>query len=279
MITQTIGSVTFSLKEPFDFSFLREYGEPFAVFDQQDSGNLCFGVCANDQKLFLKIAGAATLRATVTPEEAIQRMRQTAQIYRDLAHKSLTRLVAEEAIPGGLLLCFEWFDGLCMGKQYDSHRVFAALPLENLLSVFRDVLCFHEHVHEKGYVAVDFYDGAILYSPEKNQTMICDIELYQRKPMVNTMGRMWGSSRFMSPEECTLGAAIDERSNVFCMGATAFQLLGGGMERAIEKWRADAALHAVAAKAVRERPEDRYPTIAKMRHAWDAATAWEGSNQ
>jgi serine/threonine protein kinase, bacterial len=41
------------------------------------------------------------------------------------------------------------------------------------------------------------------------------------------MGRLWGSSRFMSPEEFGLGAKIDERTNVFNMGAIAFGLLGG----------------------------------------------------
>lgn len=41
------------------------------------------------------------------------------------------------------------------------------------------------------------------------------------------MGRLWGSSRFMSPEEIELGAKIDERTNVFNIGAIAFGLLGG----------------------------------------------------
>ena len=41
------------------------------------------------------------------------------------------------------------------------------------------------------------------------------------------MGRLWGSSCFMSPEEFELNAIIDERTNVFNMGAMAFSLLGG----------------------------------------------------
>ena len=32
------------------------------------------------------------------------------------------------------------------------------------------------------------------------------------------MGRLWGSSRFMSPEEFELNAIIDSRTNVFNMG-------------------------------------------------------------
>ena len=36
-----------------------------------------------------------------------------------------------------------------------------------------------------------------------------------------------GFLRFMSPEEFELNATIDERTNVFNMGAMAFSLLGG----------------------------------------------------
>ncbi len=38
----------------------------------------------------------------------------------------------------------------------------------------------------------------------------CDIDLYSKKPYVNKMGRLWGSSRFMSPEEFELNAMIIE---------------------------------------------------------------------
>jgi serine/threonine protein kinase, bacterial len=40
----------------------------------------------------------------------------------------------------------------------------------------------------------------------------------KEKPFINTMGRFWGSSRFMSSEEFELGAKIDERTNEFNMG-------------------------------------------------------------
>lgn len=78
---------------------------------------------------------------------------------------------------------------------------------------------------KENYVAIDFYDGSILYDFETKITKICDIDLYQKKPYINTMGRLWGSSRFMSPEEFELDAVIDEKTNVFNMGAIAFCVL------------------------------------------------------
>ena len=60
------------------------------------------------------------------------------------------------------------------------------------------------------------------------------------------MGRLWGSSRFMSPEEFELNATIDERTNVFNMGAMAFSLLGGEKDRSFIKWEASKELYEVA---------------------------------
>jgi len=98
--------------------------------------------------------------------------------------------------------------------------------------------------------------------------MICDIEFYQKKPVINAMGRMWGSSRYMSPEEFQLGAEIDEQSNVFVMGATAFQLFGGGLDRSFEQWNGTERHYAIALKAVNTDKSERYSTINDYYEAW-----------
>ncbi len=39
-----LNQVTLQLKEHHNFDWLLKLGTVFAVFDQQDSGNICFGV-------------------------------------------------------------------------------------------------------------------------------------------------------------------------------------------------------------------------------------------
>lgn len=272
MKTFTIGQVTFSLKEAFDFSFLSEFGTPFAVFDKQDSGNLCFGMQKGSQKLFLKLAGPVTVCGRIPPAEAIENLKRSIPVYQDLAHPSLTNLVRHQAVDGGYLLAFQWFDGSCMGKQYQSRERFLQLPLEEKLSLYKTILDFHQFVNEKGYVAVDFYDGCIMYNFSAKQTMLCDIDVYQKLPLVNHMGRMWGSSRYMSPEEFEFGAQIEEHSNVFCMGAAAFELFGGGLDRSPEKWTGPIGCYQAALKAVSRDKADRYPTVKDYKEAWLCGT-------
>ena len=157
-----------------------------------------------------------------------------------------------------------------MGKMYGQTQRFLALPKAEKLKIFGDIMEFHRHVNEKGYVAIDFYDGSIMYDFETQETRICDIEFYAKMPYVNRMGRMWGSGRFMSPEEFTLGAEINQRTNVFTMGATTFQLFGGGTERAKNEWQLSRRRYETALRAVSPLPENRFGSIREMMAEWNA---------
>ncbi|WP_046212415.1 protein kinase family protein [Paenibacillus wulumuqiensis] len=271
MITKMRDGITFELQEEFDFSFLSEYGKVFAVFDKQDSGYICFGVQNHYKKLFVKVAGAATVFSNISADIAITRLQSTVSIYQDLSYPTLIEIIEHKEIRGGYLTVFEWFEGDCMGRQYDDFEKFLELPVEKKFDVYHEILLFHIHANQKGYIALDFYDGCIMYDFASGETRICDIEFYAKRPVTNTMGRMWGSSRYMSPEEFQLGEEIDERSNVFLMGATAFQLFGGGKERNLDTWQANEVLFKIALKAVSMKKKDRYPSIGEYLQAWDKA--------
>jgi len=266
---QWANDVPYKLKAPYDFSFLSKYGKAFKVFDDQDSGNICFGMASGDNKVFVKFAGAPTERSNTTRKEAINRMKSTAQIYNDLEHPNLTKLIIAEEIGDGFACVFDWADAECMGKMYpQSRKRFLQLSTEVKLQVFDDILAFHSHVVKQGYVAIDFYDGCIMYNSNKGRTIICDIEFYSKAPYKNKIGRMWGSSRFMSPEEFQLDAIIDEITNVYTMGATAFALFGDECDRCIEKWKLSKELFNVAKKAVNDERDNRQQTIGQFIAEW-----------
>ena len=85
------------------------------------------------------------------------------------------------------------------------------------------------------------------------------------------MGHMWGSSRFMSPEEFEKGATIDEITNVFTMGAITFEILGNNYNRNIEQWKTSEKLFLVAKKATNNDRSQRYQSIDDFYNAWKTA--------
>jgi len=124
-------------------------------------------------------------------------------------------------------------------------------------------------VERAGFVAVDFYDGSVLYDFAGRQAHLIDLDEYRRGPFTLTEDRLPGSRRYMAPEESVRGALIDARTTVFNLGRAARLLLDAGdRERA---WRGTAAQYAVIARATAPDPADRYPTVAELNAAWHAA--------
>lgn len=296
---QYMDGLPYKMKAPFDFGFVQEYGKVFKVYDDQDSGNICFGVCGErksgpvllpenkGERYFVKFAGAPTERYEGEPGEAVERLKDTLPIYRDLRHPSLIELVDVREAAGGFAMVFKWAEGDCMGRMYPAqHQRFMNMPLEDRLQVFRDVAVFLEYVNSRGYVAIDFYDGSVLYDPDgqgepaapdrnaestrRGRTTICDIDFFSKKPYFNSMGRMWGSSSFMSPEEFTLGAEIDEITNVYTAGAFAFALFGG-YRREAGTWTLGQASFEVARRAVSEDRGSRQQSLRQLLQEWEAA--------
>lgn len=269
--SQSIDGLPVQLKSPHDFSFLSQYGRVFRVFDQQDSGNLCFGTERAGEKFLIKYAGAPTVHYDGTPETAVERLKSTLPIYCALQHPTLVELVDAREISGGFAMIFKWADGDCMGRtDAAAHKRFMALPAEVRLNIFRDVLDFLAFVNERGWVAIDFYDGSILYDFETGKTTVCDIDLFRRMPCTNDMGRMYGSSKFMSPEEFELGAPLDETTNVYTAGALAFALFGG-QDRTLRTWTLSKPLFDVASRATADDRDTRQQSLRQFITEWTAA--------
>lgn len=271
MILQTIDGITFRMKEKYDFGFLSRYGRVFKVFDDQDSGNICFGTSGAQGRLFLKFAGAPTAEYSGTAEDAVTRLRSTVKIYEELRHDMLINYRGCEDTGGGFMLIFDWTDGECMGRMYEeSHKKIMALSAEEKLGIFAAVTDFLKSTAAQGYTAIDFYDGSIMYDTETKKTTICDIDFFRRQPAVNDMGRMWGSERFMSPEEYKFGAPLDEITNVFTLGQTGFSLFTDSC-REREVFPLSDRCYEVLKKATSADRNERYSTIAEMEKDWKAA--------
>lgn len=260
-----------ALEEP-DLHWLRPYGTVFQVFDRQFSGNLCFGVEGSYGRLFVKYAGAHTVNYRGKPDNAVLTLKNAMPLY-DRSHPALTRLLAHGPAGDGYAAIFAWRDALPLRSAHgpDAGDRVRRLPLEKSLRMLDSVFDLHAELALDGIVAVDFYDGNVLIDFERNEAVVCDIDLYRRKPAFNDRGRMWGSSRFMAPEEYQLDASLDETTTEYNMAALAFAFYGDNSDRSRGAWRAPYCLWDVARRAVSESKADRYPSLRAFLDAWREA--------
>lgn len=268
MIYQEIDGVKFKMGKEFNFDFLKKYGKVFKVYDDQDSGNICFGIENQDRKIFVKFAGAQTAEYSQDVFGAIQRLKATVPIYQSIKQKSLIKYITSEEIGQGFAMVFEWADGECMGRMYEkSHEIIMNLPLAEKLDIYENVIDFLIDIVRMGYVAIDFYDGSIMYDTSRKVVTICDIDFFRKSPTVNDMGRMWGSSRFMSPEEYKYGEKIDEISNVFMIGKMGFSILTDS-DLSFEKYPLSLESFHVLEKATKLNRCERYTSITEFKNHW-----------
>ncbi|SDF89182.1 hypothetical protein [Sporomusa acidovorans] len=84
MPTICIDNVSFKLRKRQNFLWLKELGKVFSVFDQQDSGNISFGVQNGEKKYFVKYAGAQTTEYKGNIKTAIDNLNKAVLVYQDL---------------------------------------------------------------------------------------------------------------------------------------------------------------------------------------------------
>lgn len=256
-----------------DLSWLHGYGTVFRVMDDLDSGNLCFGVDGPYGRLFVKYAGAQTVRYGGSPEDAVSWLQYASQLHARFAHPSLVPMLTHGPVPGGYATVFPWLDAPPLRPLPPTDRVLArvrTLPLVRKLSLLDGVFDLHALLASCGLTAVDLTDEHILIDFENSRALVCDIDLYRRKPAFNTRGRMPGSPRFLAPEEYVMGDPLDDDTTVYKLGTLAFQFFGGP-EKTRQEWAGPAALYPVAERAVREKRKERYRTVREFVVDWRTA--------
>jgi serine/threonine protein kinase len=260
--------------------YLRAVGLVFAEFGPltQDSGNISYGVQIGSERYFVKTAGhPGDPQPLLSHAERVALLRNAERLHATCRHPILPPLYRVVESPSGPLLVYPWVAGELLGVPRDQRddpqsafQRFRGLPAPAIYRCLDAVFDLHVQLARAGWVAVDFYDGCLIYDFQLERLAVVDLDTYHAGPFENTMGRMFGSTRFMAPEEFELGAPIDQRTNVFTMGRTALVFLSDGTLTA-DRFRGSPACLAVVARACHPDRAQRFESLAAFYRTWQAA--------
>ncbi len=258
-------------------AYLGQAGVVFAIFDArtQDSGNVSYGVEANGRRWFVKSAG--------DPADPAPFLTHAKRVALLLNAQRLALAVTDAALPAlhgvtqsawGPMLIYDWAPGELVhapaarrGDPQSAFQRFRRLPPEDLASAIDTILDVHLKLCAAGWIAGDFYDGSILYDFASRRTWLIDLDSYRLGPFTNAMGRMFGSTRFMAPEELERGALIDERTTVFTLGRAMSEFLGDGdLGRA--GFRGTKSQYRAMTTACSPDPAARFQSVIELARAW-----------
>jgi serine/threonine-protein kinase len=245
---------------------ISELGDIFADLGRSDSANIAYGMWIDGERYFVK----GVRRGRAGSDAAVGELRNAVRVARRVSHPAMPQLEQVLASTTGPILVYRWVDGDLLGVRGLAHWRFRELPATDVLSALDTIYEVQALLAADGWIAVDFYDGSLIYDFATGRVSVIDFDLYRCGPFVNEMGRMYGSSRFMAPEEFELGAGIDQRTTVFVLGRTALVFLSDGTLQRHE-FRGSDGLYNVVSRACRPDPVDRYPTVADFHAAWLAA--------
>jgi serine/threonine-protein kinase len=256
-------------------AYLNAAGEIFRAFRNHDSGCVSYGVRAHARLWFVKHSDEP---------RGIASLRRAAHLYTTVRHPALPRLHNAFETPAGLALVLDWLPGevlygdtVARGRAAREdpagpHSRFRALPVRQILVALDTIYAVHLALAAHGFVAVDFYDGCILYDFEEARTSLCDLDEYRPGPFTLEADHLPGSRRFMAPEEWQRGARIDQVTNVYTLGRTAIELLGGGT-LAAGSWKGTDAMRAIVTRATAVDRSHRFQSVREFVEAWRSAVS------
>ncbi|MEO7718743.1 MAG: hypothetical protein ABIY70_21305 [Capsulimonas sp.] len=154
--------------------FLERVGHVFARFDErtQDSGNISFGVEIDGVRYFVKTAGLLDNRdCSIAHGQRTALLWNAKQLWEECPDPAFPRLEHTiSASPWGPVLFYEWLEGELLGESRErrndpdtAFQRFRRLPSEEIERALETIYRAHDRFARMGWVAVDFYDGSLLY--------------------------------------------------------------------------------------------------------------------
>ncbi len=234
----------------------------WTIFDQQDSGCVSYGVEAEGRRWFVKVARDGGGESSL--ENALR-------LHATVRYPAIVRPLRAFRF-GALMLVYPWVEGRVLNHATSAGSDRSALdllqrrPVADVEAAIATVLDAHVCLAAHGFVAVDLYDGCLLYDFARRRMRLIDLDEYRHGAFTLDADRLPGSLRYMAPEEFVRGATIDERTNVFTLGRVAHHLLDSAAG-----WRGSSEEAAVVRRATDVRPEGRFRSVKELSEAWRAA--------
>ncbi len=197
-------------------------------------------------------------------------------------HDNIIGYVEHGKVKGQLYLVMEYVEADNLKNLYGRHD---PVLLDNVAQILIDMAVGLEHMHENGFMHLDFKPENVLVTPNANVRLI-DFDLAQpipEKPKKFTKKNP-GTPEYMAPEQL-LGEPLSNRADIFSFGAAAYELLTNhkpfpgdspgeilSKQIAREEFRTPRqlnpdvppALEKVILRCLEREPERRYPFMGVM---------------
>ncbi len=154
------------------------------------------------------------------------RFRREAQTLASLSHPAIAQIFSIESEQGGgLMIVMEFVEGRSVD---DALRTDGPVPVEQAIDWTIRIAEGLDAAHEKGVIHRDIKPSNLLVRPD-GHVKIVDFGLSKDVASKNTItdeGMVLGTPHYISPEQGR-GLTVDERSDIYSLGATLYHMVTG----------------------------------------------------
>lgn len=266
------------------------YFGDYIVIDKLGQGGMGTVLLAKHRRMDRKVAIKVLPVTALESKNAVARFYQEVKVAARLTHPSVVHAYDSGEHNGFHYLVMEYVEGHDLSEVL-SQLVIIPTPLA--LDYISQVASGLEYAHRKGVIHRDIKPSN-LFLDHEGQIKILDMGLariagsvdQQLSTQLTTTGQMMGTVEYMSPEQAEDTRTADERSDIYSLGCTMYQLMTGqspfSRDTVIKTILAhrsaaipvintgcdnEAAINQLFQKMVAKKPEQRFQTVTNLLEA------------
>ncbi|MDH5197153.1 MAG: protein kinase, partial [Gemmatimonadota bacterium] len=262
----------------------RVLGDRYTIQRELGRGGMAIVYLAEDGKHGRRVA-IKVLRAEIVMEVGAERFLREIEVTAQLSHAHILGLYDSGGEGSVLYYVMPYVEGESLRERLSRE---GQLPLEDALSITRDVAGALAHAHSRGVIHRDIKPENILLSG--GQAIVADFGIagvVAGQTGITLTGMVVGTPAYMSPEQAAGNAQVDGRSDLYALGCVLYEMLGGepphtgpspqailarqlsGEVRALRPLRQSVtpAMEKVIQRALASAAADRYPTVSEFAEA------------
>lgn len=209
-----------------------------------------------------------------TKKKLVGRFDSEARTMALLEHKNIVRVYDVGHVDGVAFIVMECIEGGALVDWIDTH---GPMPTELALSVTIEVARAIEYAHSKGVIHRDIKPHNVLVHRD-GRCRVTDFgiaRLADDQLSVTKTGAVMGTWGYMAPEQRTDAKGVDERADVYALGATLYSLVTNSIPVDLFAADRDASLMkdvsgdlvGLIMKATQYRREERFDSVSSLRLA------------
>jgi tetratricopeptide (TPR) repeat protein len=172
--------------------------------------------------LFEEIVAVKTMSAEYSADPTFRkRFIHEGRSLRKLIHANIVEIKHLGEDDGLLYLCMEFLEGRHLGAELANQQ---EIPLERKLSLMIDICKGLSHAHSKGILHRDITPKNVFVT-EAGGVKILDFGLARELSSDSVVTATMGTPNYMPPEQWNRNAVLDDRTDIFALGAVFYELL------------------------------------------------------